>query len=306
MPRFSIILACYQAAATLEDTLASLRAQEFSDWEALCVDDGSSDATYALLRTAAAADPRIRVVETSGQGLAAARNHGAAMARGEILAFCEPGDLWTADKLTRLDAAFSNAQCDAAFGRVSFFRREAGDTRAVTSVPSRTLTIPTLLAETPVWTMSNLALRSEVFDRSGGLRSAAAHDGVLEWLVRLVGGGARVQPIDRVLVHHRVSRRCAPAYLAALRAGRVAALESAARFGVHHAPAAEAAHLRCLARRAIGVGLGGTTALSLALRGLGLAPRGFFSPMHRGCSTLVGALIAPAMPGPVRRAFFSR
>ena len=58
MPRFSIIIPCRNAAATLPATLESLAAQTLPDWEALLVDDASTDATAALIAAAAAADPQ--------------------------------------------------------------------------------------------------------------------------------------------------------------------------------------------------------------------------------------------------------
>lgn len=306
MPRFSIILPCYQAATTIEATLAAIRAQTCTDWEALCVDDGSRDATYALLRTAAADDPRIRVLENPGKGPAAARNHGAALARGDILAFCDADDLWAEDKLAALDIAFADPACDGAFGRVAFFEHQPGDARSRSKVPAGALSIPMLLGENPVCTMSNIALRAEAFARSGGLRQDMVHNEDLDWLIRLVGKGARIAPINRTLVYYRLSRGGLSADLGAMRAGRREALKSAAAFGHHPDPGAEAVHLRYLARRALRVGLGGTTALMLALRGLALAPQTFLFPLHRGCGTLGGALLSPALPAALRRMLFAR
>lgn len=306
MPRFSIIVPCYQAAATIADTLASIRAQTVTDWEALCVDDGSTDATYALLRTAAATDARIRVLENPGKGPSDARNHGAGQATGEILAFCDADDLWAPGKLAALEMAFADPACDGAFGRVSFFERRAEDARSVSSVPDGPLSIPVLLGENPVCTMSNIALRAPIFARSGGLRREMVHNEDLDLLIRLVGLGARIDPVDQPLVHYRVSTSGLSADLEAMRAGRAMALESAARFGFRADADAEAVYLRYLARRALRVGLGGTTALALALRGVALAPARFLSPMHRGWGTLAGALIAPGLPAPMRRILFSR
>jgi glycosyltransferase involved in cell wall biosynthesis len=97
----------FNRAGYLEAAIASVRAQSCADWELLVVDDGSSDETLAIARRHAAADRRIRVsVNTGRPGPGGARNHGAALARAEWLAFLDSDDLWQPDKLARfLDAA---------------------------------------------------------------------------------------------------------------------------------------------------------------------------------------------------------
>ena len=57
-PDISVIVACYNSAATLSATLASLRAQTHRNWEAVCVDDGSTDDTPGILHAEAMADAR--------------------------------------------------------------------------------------------------------------------------------------------------------------------------------------------------------------------------------------------------------
>ncbi|MEX0340167.1 MAG: glycosyltransferase family 2 protein, partial [Arenibacterium sp.] len=77
MPEFSIIIPCYNAALTIDSTLASLKAQSCTDWEAICVDDGSTDATPDRIRFAAERDSRITLHRNQRKGPSAARNHGA-------------------------------------------------------------------------------------------------------------------------------------------------------------------------------------------------------------------------------------
>ena len=87
MPYFSIIVPCYNSEATLTATLDSLVAQTFQNWEAIIIDNGSTDRSPTLLRDRAARDPRFIVVSNPGQGPSAARNHAAfAVARGRIIA----------------------------------------------------------------------------------------------------------------------------------------------------------------------------------------------------------------------------
>src|SRR5262245_19780331 len=81
-PAVSVVIAARNAAATLAETLACLAAQEVTAWEAVIVDDGSTDATPAIVAEAAARDPRIRTLRhEQGRGVSAARNAGVAVAR---------------------------------------------------------------------------------------------------------------------------------------------------------------------------------------------------------------------------------
>lgn len=97
MPKVSIIVPAYNSARTLAETLASLTAQTFADFEIVVVDDGSTDDTAKIAR--AHVDPRLRLVRQINRGLAGARNSGIAHARGVYIGFCDADDLWMPDKL---------------------------------------------------------------------------------------------------------------------------------------------------------------------------------------------------------------
>ena len=62
-PLVSVVTPVWNAAATLGETVASVRAQSFADWELILVDDASTDGSRGLARALAAADPRIRLIE---------------------------------------------------------------------------------------------------------------------------------------------------------------------------------------------------------------------------------------------------
>lgn len=68
MPLFTIVIPCFNAAPTLAETLAGIRAQTFTDWEAIVVDDGSTDDSLAIASAIASRDTRIRLVPNPGTG----------------------------------------------------------------------------------------------------------------------------------------------------------------------------------------------------------------------------------------------
>ncbi len=92
-PRVSILLPVRNEARYLPAALASLRRQTMTDWELVCVDDGSADATPAILAEAARRDPRVRVITTAGTGLVAALNIGLDACRAHLVARMDGDDI---------------------------------------------------------------------------------------------------------------------------------------------------------------------------------------------------------------------
>ncbi len=101
-PRVSVVMPAYRCAATIGESIRSVQAQTFSDWELLIVDDGNRDDTPAVIDGFAKADPRIRVLRLSeNRGVANARNVGVRAAATEWIAFLDSDDLWLPEKLAR-------------------------------------------------------------------------------------------------------------------------------------------------------------------------------------------------------------
>lgn len=305
MTEVSIVLPCFNAGATLAETLDSLRAQTDPRWEAICVDDGSSDDTCEILQRYAQQDSRIRPRRHGGKGPSAARNAGAGAARAPILAFCDADDLWHAEKTARLLQLFADPRVDVAFGQVGFFRGDIGSVKRRSQVPPGPLRAQSFLAENPLCTMSNVALRREAFRASGGFDPALRHNEDLEWLIRLAAKGCRIVGDPRLHVYYRTDAASLSADLRKMQAGRRVALATAARFGIRPSREDDAVFARYLARRALRRDGGAWAAFGYALAGLWRSPRAFLSPLRRGGPTAVAALVAPALPRPLRRALFS-
>ncbi|GAA6208197.1 hypothetical protein NBRC116601_14900 [Cognatishimia sp. WU-CL00825] len=305
MPQFTIIIPCHNAVETIETTLNAVRAQSVTEWEAICVDDGSTDATARILDQAALADDRFRVLRIANRGPSVARNLGAALAKGEVLCYCDADDYWEATKLAQLQCAFADPDVDGVFAKVAFFA-SAGQAKTYSSVPKSALTLPMLMGENPVCCMSNLSIRRGLFTSLGGLSDGFVHNEDLEWLLRLVGNGANIVGLDSLQVWYRTSRGGLSADLSKMAMSRKKALQVAMGFGCPPTRENEAVYLRYLARRALRLDNGGATALRFVLRGIGLAPRAFLMPPRRGAATALAALFAPILPLPMRRALFAR
>ncbi len=92
-PTASILMPVYNQEEFLGQSLESAQKQTLTDIEIVCVDDGSTDASPAILCEAAVRDPRIRVITQRNQGVSAARNTALTAARGKYIVFCDPDDV---------------------------------------------------------------------------------------------------------------------------------------------------------------------------------------------------------------------
>ncbi|MGG7465009.1 glycosyltransferase family 2 protein [Plantibacter sp. YIM 135347] len=94
-PALTVIVPMHDVAPYLDECLASLSAQTFTDFEALLIDDGSTDETVEIARRHD--DPRFRIVQQDHLGLSAARNRGLDEARGEYVGFLDADDVLPRD-----------------------------------------------------------------------------------------------------------------------------------------------------------------------------------------------------------------
>ncbi len=96
----SIITPCYNGSKYVAETIESVLAQTYSNWEMLIVDDGSKDNSAEIIRSFAEKDNRIRLIQQPNGGSANARNHGIREAQGQYIALLDADDLWKPEFLS--------------------------------------------------------------------------------------------------------------------------------------------------------------------------------------------------------------
>lgn len=102
MASVSIIMPTFNSEKYIEDAIASVTAQTYTDWELLIVDDASLDRTVEVAKRYADSDKRISVFRLNiNGGPAQARNVGLQHASGEFVAFLDSDDLWMPEKLEK-------------------------------------------------------------------------------------------------------------------------------------------------------------------------------------------------------------
>lgn len=100
-PLVSILTPAYNAGQWIDETLASARAQTWSQLEVIVVDDGSTDDTLARAQRHAAEDARIHVLTGANAGACAARNRAFEASRGAYIQYLDADDLIAPNKLER-------------------------------------------------------------------------------------------------------------------------------------------------------------------------------------------------------------
>ena len=211
-PDISVVIPTHRGRF-LTAAVQSVRAQTFTDWELIIVDDGSTDGTAEVARRLAAEDPRVRVVTNPrNSGIAAARNRGlAAISAGsDYVAFLDHDDVWMPEALGALRAALvASARASAAHGTASGIDERGAPVPVPPERLRRMGIIDGHLAEWPRWRpteLANLVYENCIVSTGSGLIRRKE-------LESLGGFDLRAAPSDDHDLWIRLARRGGLAYL---------------------------------------------------------------------------------------------
>ncbi len=201
MPIVSIIIPTHDRGELLSQTLASVRAQSFDDWEAIVVDDHSADDTMARLQQIEAADSRVRHIQLTKEktGAQAARNAGIEAAKGKYLILLDSDDLLAPDCLAgRVAFMEQQTDLDAAIYACEVFRETPGDTRTRWNVFTDENDLDRLLKWDVPWQTTSPIWRTDPIRRVGTWDESV---GVAQdWLFHLtaLASGIKYQKVDQI------------------------------------------------------------------------------------------------------------
>lgn len=120
-PMFSVIVPIYNVQRFLPLCIKSLTNQTFEDFEIICVNDGSTDGSRALLEQYAQADARITLINQENRGLGGARNTGVRAAKGDYLVFVDSDDWLALDALQKMSESVKQNEADMYMFELSEF-----------------------------------------------------------------------------------------------------------------------------------------------------------------------------------------
>jgi glycosyltransferase involved in cell wall biosynthesis len=204
-PTVSVIIPAYKAAAYIGETLDSVYAQTFTEFETIVINDGSPD-TEDLERALKGYPASLRYLKQENRGAAAARNTGIRAARGEFVAFLDADDTWMPKFLEEQVALIKTTEADLVYCDAMLVGDSPLAGRTFMQIqPSRGEVTPeSLLAVTvTVLTSAVLARRRPILD-VGMFDEAIKRGHDFDLWFRLAKAGARFAYHAQVLAHHRI------------------------------------------------------------------------------------------------------
>lgn len=175
----SVIVPTYNSAATLESCIMGLINQTMPEWQALFINDGSTDETLGLLNHWVNSDSRIEVLHfEQNMGVVAARNAGLEWAQGDWVAFCDADDQWLPIKLEQQMRLIANHD----FICSSYWEQKPGKTKRLISSSGR-ISYGGLLVTNPIPFSTALVRRSKLCGlRFEELPAPYIHEDYAFWL----------------------------------------------------------------------------------------------------------------------------
>ena len=137
-PLISIITPNYNCGRFIAQTIESVRAQTYTNWEMLIVDDCSTDNSYQIALEYAQKDSRIKVFQNEkNSGAAISRNKAIELSQGEYLAFLDSDDLWLPEKLEKQLQFMQENDCDFSYSKYSLIDENNIPIKKIIRIPSK-------------------------------------------------------------------------------------------------------------------------------------------------------------------------
>jgi len=194
LPRISVIIPVFNGEQFLGQALESVFQQDYPDLEIIAVDDGSTDGSPEIL----ASYPVLRTVRQENRGVAAARNAGLELARGEFIAFLDQDDLWLPGKSRRqVDFLQNHHEVEGVVVHQEMFLQPG--TEKPPWLRKRLLEAPH-----QSFVPSVFMARGSLFEKIGTFDETYRNGSDSDLMFRAADAGLRIETIPEVLVRRRI------------------------------------------------------------------------------------------------------
>jgi len=229
-PLVSIITPAYNSSAFIEETITSVLAQTFSDFEMLIVDDGSTDNTLDVVAKATKGDSRFVVLHSPHSGPAGARNVAMKAARGQFMTLLDSDDVWLPTYLSWQFEAFKAFPGIDIVSSNAISRGGPLDGRPLWAETSgyREVTLRDVITDDQAVLVMSI-MRRDVFQRIDGFDLRFNGNEDYEFWIRAANAGFRILQNRRPLVLYRRRAGSLSADEIRMLHGMIAVIEASAR-----------------------------------------------------------------------------
>jgi glycosyltransferase involved in cell wall biosynthesis len=204
-PAVSVIIPAYNSAAYIGDALRSVLAQTYERYEIMVINDGSPD-TENLERELQRFSPSLRYIKQENRGVAAARNAGIRVARGEFIAFLDSDDTWMPTFLEKQLDLIERSKADVVYSDAMLFGDStlAGQTFMKLQGAGGEITTERLLNTKVSLQTSTVLARKDAIVRVGLFNESLRRGQDFELWFRLAKEGFRFACHSETLANHRI------------------------------------------------------------------------------------------------------
>ena len=205
MPLISIIIPCFNQAIFLPDCLDSILKQSFTNWEAIVVNDGSTDATSNVANKYCIKDSRIKLVEKQNGGLSSARNFGIEQSIGEWLLFLDADDMLISDHLNEVYQVISS-KSDANLIQTGYHHMNEDGKQILHSVMpgENPELLPSILTQN-IGPVHTITIRRSIITQMQGFDEKLNSCEDWDMWIRVAKFGIKKESINKALVGYRLA-----------------------------------------------------------------------------------------------------
>lgn len=199
----SIIVPVYNVGNYISECIKSIQNQTFPRWEAIFVDDGSTDNSVKAIKSFLPHDNRLRLISQANGGVSKARNTGILSANGQYLAFLDGDDMWEPTFLEELITAINNNEADMSY--CGYTHIYAGGMRRKFSYPYVSgLVLPDVINGKTQIHIGALLVYKSVVDQMGLLFTEGCLVGQDQEFIWKLVSKARVKAVPKELMLYRI------------------------------------------------------------------------------------------------------
>ena len=196
----SFIIPAYNGEKYINQCIKTLQSQRYNNWEAIFINDGSTDNTLIMLMDAANHDNRIKVFSQENKGAAAARNYGIEKANGQYIALLDSDDVWVCNKLECQLQIVQNTKSNIIYCSYDFIDQNGIEIKKPFIVPETTdynkMLVSSVISCSTALIESGL-LKKHIF------KSDFYHEDYVLWMELLSIPGVKASGDPKVLAHYR-------------------------------------------------------------------------------------------------------